>query len=77
MNIPSLEALWLTNKELQIALEQVRERAYFKWQNAGSPNGFAQKFWDEAVLEWINYCYVPDRDWHYNPDIEHQLANGS
>ena len=35
--------------------------AYFKWQDAGSPDEDPIKFWREAELEWIEYYYVPDR----------------
>lgn len=62
MDPPSLDSLMLTQAELSIAKEQVRQMAYFKWKNAGCPDGRSQRFWSEAELEWIEYFYVPHRD---------------
>ena len=61
MQEPSLDSLLLTEEELRVACKQVEKLAYFKWQEAGSPEGHAHKFWREAELEWIEYWYVPDR----------------
>ena len=58
---PCLESLLLTEDELKAARKHVREIAYFKWQDAGSPEDDALTFWQEAELEWIEYYYVPDR----------------
>jgi len=58
----NLESLELTEEELQIAKEQVRQIAYAKWQRAGCPPGDPLVFWREAELEWIEYEYVPDRE---------------
>ncbi len=59
MDCPQLDSLYLTEEEYSTAIEQVRLMAYYKWLDAGSPEG--QDFWREAELEWIEYCYVPDR----------------
>jgi len=62
MNHPHLDLLLLTDEELQEAKRHVQEIAYFKWQEAGCPQGQEQKFWDQAELEWIEFYYVPDRN---------------
>ena len=56
-----LDLLQLTDNELMTAKQQVRESAYFKWKAAGCPEGDSLRFWLEAELEWVEYCYVPDR----------------
>lgn len=61
MSTTSLESLLLTEDELDEAKAQVEEAAYFKWLDAGCPQGVADEIWQEAELEWIEYCYVPDR----------------
>ena len=61
-----LDSLILTDQELQTAKNQVQELAYRKWQQAGSPEDEAQKFWLEAEREWIEQYYVP----HRYPDSE-------
>ncbi len=59
---PSLESLLLTSSELRAARKEVRQMAYLKWEQAGSPqDDDPQKYWREAELEWIEYHYVPDR----------------
>lgn len=59
---PSLDTLQLTESELEVAKQQVQEMAYFKWQAAGCPEDDGTDFWSEAELEWIEYYYVPDRE---------------
>ena len=61
METPRLENLILTEEEMNLAREQVQLAAYFKWRDAGCPEGKKQHFWCEAELEWIEYFYVPDR----------------
>ena len=61
MQPPSLDSLLLTSDELERARKQVEEMAYFKWQAAGCPDADPDIFWRDAELEWIEYCYVPDR----------------
>lgn len=56
-----LESLLLTSSELRAARKEVRQMAYFKWEEAGCPDDDAERFWREAELEWIEYLYVPDR----------------
>ena len=58
----NLESLMLTEDELKIAREQIRKSAYCKWQQAGCPLGDSLSFWRDAELEWIEYEYVPDRN---------------
>ena len=74
MHIPSLDRLFLTEAELQIARGQIQEMAYYKWQNAGSPVGDADRFWSEAELEWIEYCYVPHREFDPPTTDGHQTS---
>lgn len=57
----TLDTLLLTNEELSLARHHIAEKAYMKWQEAGQPSGRSEEFWKEAELEWIKYCYVPDR----------------
>ena len=59
---PSLNLLQLTEDELEMAQQTVREMAYLKWQAAGCPEDQSLKFWLEAELEWVEYRYVPDHD---------------
>ncbi len=57
----SIDNLILTPEERKDARHYVQEMAYSKWQAAGCPDNCALQFWTEAELEWIEYCYVPDR----------------
>ena len=61
-DFPTLDSLLLTEDELSTAREQVREMAYYKWLNAGSPDNTSMANWTAAELEWIEYFYVPHRD---------------
>ena len=61
MNHPSLDALFLTEDEYQLALSQVRHWAYLKWLDAGRPVGKDKDFWLEAETEWVESQYVPER----------------
>jgi hypothetical protein len=56
-----VDTLVLTEDEREAARNAIREKAYFKWQAAGCPENEALKFWREGEVEWIEYCYVPDR----------------
>ena len=58
---PRLDQLLLTEKELELARNRVRELAYHKWQESGCPEGDELSFWQEAECEWIEYYYVPNR----------------
>lgn len=58
---PTLDTLLLTDDERRAARAQVEKMAYFRWQDAGSPEGCALRFWCEAELEWMKYFYVPNR----------------
>lgn len=57
----SLDTLLLTPEELSLARHAIAEKAYLKWLDAGQPSGRSDVFWKQAELEWIEYCYVPDR----------------
>ena len=59
---PNLEALELTDQERSLAREEIRRRAYAKWQAGGCPHDDSLHFWNEAEREWIAFCYVPDRE---------------
>lgn len=37
--------------ETQICCEKIRERAYYKWEQAGYPEGDGSNFWLEAEAE--------------------------
>lgn len=37
--------------EYALLQQRIRERAYELWQEAGSPEGEAQRFWDEARID--------------------------
>ena len=67
MERPSLDSLLLTEDELQAAKRQVEEMAYRKWCDAGRPEDNEIRFWCEAELEWIEYYYVPDRNFYDEP----------
>ena len=73
MELPKLEALFLTDEELKLAREQVQLAAYFKWRDAGCPDGSELDFWREAELEWMEYFYVPDR--YATEDELHRLGD--
>lgn len=60
--MPTLECLRLSPAQRDKAEEEIRRRAYLKWEEAGCPSGCDQQFWSEAELEWIEFCYVPARD---------------
>ncbi|MEZ6101212.1 MAG: DUF2934 domain-containing protein [Pirellulaceae bacterium] len=62
MKQPELEALYLTDDELGHAKQQIEELAYYKWCEAGRPCGCDEHFWNEAELEWIEFYYVPHRE---------------
>ena len=65
---PCLDSLILTENELRDAKRQVQQMAYFKWQEAGRPEGdVSRQFWREAELEWIEYHYVPNRNCDHEP----------
>ena len=57
----SLDSLLLTPQELEVALRQVRELAYFKWEAGGRPADRELDFWCAAEREWIASSYVPHR----------------
>jgi len=61
MYTPDLEALFLTDEELEVAKREVKKMAFCKWSDAGRPENSSRDFWNEAQLEWIEYRYVPDR----------------
>lgn len=67
MHTPNLEALFLTEEELELAKKEIKKMAFCKWHDAGRPEGSSRDFWSEAQLEWIEYRYVPDR---YAPQDE-------
>ena len=56
-----LNSLVLTKEHLQAARQQIEQLAYFKWQQAGCPEGADVEYWLEAEREWIQYQYTPDR----------------
>ena len=68
----SLDSLLLTPEELEAALRQVRELAYFKWEAVGRPADRELDFWCAAEREWIAHCYVPHR-----PGDDRENAVGS
>jgi hypothetical protein len=57
----TLETLEMTPEELKSSRDAVHELAYFKWLNAGRPDGRELEFWLEAEREWIQHNYVPHR----------------
>ncbi|HJX11206.1 MAG TPA: DUF2934 domain-containing protein [Candidatus Binatia bacterium] len=57
---PTLETLELSPEELELSKEAVRKIAYFKWLDAGQPEGELE-FWLQAEQEWIEHNYVPHR----------------
>jgi hypothetical protein len=57
----SLDSLLLTPQELEAALRQVRESAYFKWEAGNRPADRELDFWCAAEREWIAGSYVPHR----------------
>ena len=61
MRIPRLETLWLDERDMEAARKEIEALAFCKWQEAGCPDNSALDFWLEAEIEWIEYCYVPDR----------------
>jgi hypothetical protein len=60
-----LDSLQLSEERKQAAREVIQRNAYFKWQNAGCPDGDGSRFWKEAEFEWIEFNYVPDRAVEY------------
>jgi hypothetical protein len=56
-----LESLQMSDERRAAAQEEIQRNAYFKWQNAGCPEGDSMRFWREAEYEWIEFNYVPDR----------------
>jgi hypothetical protein len=57
----SLENIELSAEQRDSARCQVRECAYTKWRQAGSPPNDGIGFWLEAEREWISHNYVPPR----------------
>ena len=41
----------MSDAELDPEERRVRERAYFLWERAGSPEGRAEEFWEQARRE--------------------------
>jgi hypothetical protein len=69
----NLETLELTPHQLELTRAVVQRHAYFKWLDAGCPEGRQLEFWGEAEREWIERDYVPQR---YSLEIEEHAANG-
>ncbi len=63
----TLETLELTPEELEARRETIRRMAYFNWLNAHCPQGDGQQFWLKAEQDWLDYCYVPHRQWDGSP----------
>lgn len=57
----NLENLELTPSQLELVRAVVQRQAYFKWLDAGCPQGREFDFWREAEREWIEHSYVPQR----------------
>lgn len=57
----TLESLELTAEEMDASKEAVQKMAYFKWLDAGCPDGGQLEFWLYAEREWIGHNYVPHR----------------
>ena len=60
MGTTKLEALFLTEGNLQKAKQQIEKLAIGMWQSAGCPEPGERDFWQEAQAEWIRRDYVPD-----------------
>jgi hypothetical protein len=74
----TLETLEMTGAELDRARDAVRTMAYFKWLDAGCPDGGQSEFWLKAQREWIERCYVPHRSCDgARPTPEPNLVLGS
>ena len=58
----NLETLELTAEERERCRDIVRKLAYLKWSDAGRPESLALDWWLPAEREWIQNCYVPNRD---------------
>lgn len=37
--------------DMRLVTEEVRKHAYYKWEDAGCPNGRSEEFWAEAEQE--------------------------
>jgi len=57
----TLETLELTEEQRRMARREIERIAYRKWATAGLGLTNALKFWREAEIEWIGFCYVPNR----------------
>jgi hypothetical protein len=64
----NLETLELTSEQQCEARDQVRQRAYELWEEAGRPPGDGVEFWLAAEEEWIGHDYVPPRPLEWNDD---------
>jgi hypothetical protein len=56
-----LDTLELDSNGLAAAQDTVRRMAYFRWIDAGCPEGRALDCWLSAEREWIELDYVPSR----------------
>jgi hypothetical protein len=57
----TLASLEIPSEKLPICQDEIRKLAYFKWLEAGCPQGQDADFWKSAEHEWIEFQYVPDR----------------
>ena len=57
----TLDSLELTPAELEACHDAIRKQAYCHWLDAGSPPGDGAEFWLQAERQWIEHCYVPNR----------------
>ena len=60
MDTPNLESLFLTERSLKKARQQIERIALANWHEAGCPQSCERDFWSEAHAEWIRSQYVPD-----------------
>lgn len=57
----TLETLEIAPQDLPAVREEIQRMAYFKWIQAGRPEGEPLEFWKQAERDWIEQKYVPHR----------------